>query len=115
MMTIDIDMNCKHEDPHLAKGIRILTREQGNKLLASRSVIDFVLLLYLSSCILLILFFFTFLSVLRIPLSFGTFLLLLIMQEGPLAKHLSNSEFHQLPSLLHTNLRYLVTLTLVAY
>ncbi|CAM6019033.1 unnamed protein product [Sphagnum balticum] len=36
MMTIDIDMNCKHEDPHLAKGIRILTREQGNKLLASR-------------------------------------------------------------------------------
>ncbi|CAK9212873.1 unnamed protein product [Sphagnum troendelagicum] len=36
MMTIDIEMNCKHEDPHLAKGIRILTREQGNKLLASR-------------------------------------------------------------------------------
>ncbi len=102
MMTIDIDMNCKHEDPHLAKGIRILTREQGNKLLASRSVIHFVLLLYLSSCILLILFFFTFLSVLRIPLSFGTFILILIMQEGSLAKHLSISEFHQLPSLLHT-------------
>lgn len=102
MMTIDIEMNCKHEDPHLAKGIRILTREQGNKLLASRSVIDFVLLLYLSSCILLILFFFTFLPVLRIPFSFGTFILILIMQEGSLAKHLSSSEFHQLPSLLHT-------------
>ncbi len=38
-MTIDSNTNCNHEDPHLAKGIRMLTREQGNKLLASRSVV----------------------------------------------------------------------------
>ena len=30
---------CNHKDPHLAKGSWSLTREQGNKLLASRSVI----------------------------------------------------------------------------
>ncbi|CAK9209023.1 unnamed protein product [Sphagnum troendelagicum] len=35
-VTIDSNTNCNHEDPHLAKGIRMLTREQGNKLLASR-------------------------------------------------------------------------------
>jgi hypothetical protein len=38
-MTINSNTNCNHEDPHLAKGIRMLTREQGNKLLASRSVV----------------------------------------------------------------------------
>lgn len=33
------DPGCNHKDPHLAKGSWSLTREQGNKLLASRSVI----------------------------------------------------------------------------